>query len=64
VHYVHGKDHGGPNWPVDVTAAAADADTALSKLRGYLRKTPIAASHTALGNLYTCVRNTRRRSTT
>jgi hypothetical protein len=59
-HYSNGHTSDGELWPDNISQAGADADQALSKLRGYLDKTPIAASHQAMVVLHGFLRNMQR----
>lgn len=59
-HYFHDPDPNGHTWPQDVKQAAAEADRALSWLRRYLEKAPVAGCHNALKVLHASVQNTHR----
>nr|WP_042198368.1 hypothetical protein [Kibdelosporangium sp. MJ126-NF4]CEL23355.1 hypothetical protein [Kibdelosporangium sp. MJ126-NF4]CTQ96909.1 hypothetical protein [Kibdelosporangium sp. MJ126-NF4] len=63
-HYVHGHTPSGSDWPQPLTDTAADADTALSKLRQHLAKITVHASHDALSALHERVRDVHRNPST
>lgn len=59
-HYCNGHTPDGQPWPENLRDAAGDADQMLSKLRGYLEKTPVRGCHDALAVLHGFLRNLHR----
>lgn len=59
-NYVHGHTPDNTPWSDSVTAAARDADQALSKLRSHLEKAPVHNALNAMGFLHAAVQNAHR----